>query len=155
VAPSRSSTASAQLAPTAPPPVIIPPTGRTPRPGGCTSAQASTRQLLERYFSLTQSNDVGAVLDCFARSYREHSDMESSAGRWANAGKVMSLKIELVDRVNGCDRYQAQWDLSPEDPFHPNPWSIFYSVGPETGVARIFDGGTGLTAPEYTTVFCR
>ena len=101
------------------------------------------------------SNDVGAVLDCFAKVYREHVDMESSAGRWANAGKVMKLSIVLLDRANGCDRYEARWEFSPEDPFHPNPWLIYYSVGPEAGVARIFDGGTALVRPDLATAVCR
>ena len=136
------------------PPTIQPPTGVTPKPGGCTTAQTSTRGLLDKYFSLTTSNDVGAVLDCFAKPYREHVDMESSARRWANAGTVLDLRIDFLDRVNACDRYRASWDFAIEDPFHPNPWLIFYSVGLELGAPRIFDAGTGLTAPDYTTVTC-
>lgn len=151
----RTEAPTATRSPIAPPPTIQPATGITPKPGGCTNAQTSTRQLLDRYFSLTTSNDVASVLDCFAKPYRDHLDMESSARRWANAGKVLNLKIDFLDRVNACDRYQASWDFAVEDPFHPNPWTIFYSVGPEAGVSRIFDAGTGLTAPEYTTVFCR
>ena len=111
--------------------------------------------MLDRYFSLTTSGDISAALDCFAKVYREKGDIEFSASRWVNAGTLSSLELRYLDTVNGCDRYGAQFQFATPDPLFPNGFSIFYSVGPESGTARIFDGGTGLAAPEYTTVFCR
>jgi len=32
--------------------------------------------------------------------------------------------------------------------------TIFYSVGLDSGRVRIWDAGTGLAAPEYTTLVC-
>ncbi len=98
---------------------------------------------------------MAAVLDCFAAVYRANGDMEASAGRWANAGPLSSLSIRYVDTVNGCDRFAARYQFVTPDPFWPNGFSIFYSVGPESGVMRIFDGGTGLASPELTRVACR
>jgi len=40
------------------------------------------------------------------------------------------------------------------DPGWPDGFSIFYTVGPDSGAMRIFDGGTGLVAPEFATVSC-
>ena len=127
---------------------------RTPRVAGCTDAQATTRQLLDRYFSLTTSRDAAAVLDCFAKVYREQGDMEFSANRWASSGPLASLSIRYLDTVNGCDRFGTQYQFVTPDPGWPKGFSIFYSVGPESGVVRIFDGGTGLAAPEITRVSC-
>ncbi len=128
---------------------------RTPRVGGCTSAQATSRQLLDRYFALTTSGDTGAVLDCFARVYRDKGDMEFSANRWANAGPLSRLSVRYLDRVNGCDRFATQYQFVTPDPGWPGGFSIFLTVGLEAGVMRIFDGGTALAAPEYTLVACR
>jgi hypothetical protein len=133
-----------------------PTTGAThvPRVGGCTSPQLTSRQMLDRYFSLTTSGDVPAALDCFAKVYRDKGDIEFSASRWVNAGAISSLKISFVDRANGCDRYSTQFQFANPDPLFPDGFSIFYTIGPEAGVMRIFDGGTGLAAPEYTYVAC-
>jgi hypothetical protein len=128
---------------------------RTPRVGACSDARATTRQVLDRYFSFTTSGDVAAVLDCFAKVYREQRDMEFSANRWVRAGPLASLSIRYLDTVNGCDRFAAQYQFVTPDPGWPNGFSIFYSVGPESGVARIFDSGTGLAAPEITRVSCQ
>ena len=128
----------------------------TPRVGGCTSATFTSRQLLDRYFSLTTSGDVAAVLDCFAKGYGgPGADLEFSATRWASAGKLSSLAITYLDTVKGCDRFGAQFQFANADPLFPSGFSIFYSVGPESGTMRIFDGGTGLVAPELATATCR
>ncbi len=110
--------------------------------------------MLDRYFSLTTSGDVSAALDCFAKLYREKGDLEFSTTRWVSAGVLSSLKISYVDTVNGCDRYSTQFQFVNPDPLFPGGFGIFYTIGPESGVMRIFDGGTGLAAPEYTYVAC-
>jgi len=110
--------------------------------------------MLDRYFALTTSGDVAAILDCFAMVYRDKGDMEFSATRWANAGPLRKLSIDFVDHVKGCDRFDARYEFVNPDPNFPAGARIFYSVGPEAGVMRIFDGGTGLAAAEYTLVSC-
>jgi hypothetical protein len=134
-----------------------PTTGAThvPRVGGCTSPQFTTRQMLDRYFSLTTSGDVPAALDCFAKIYRDKGDIEFSASRWVSAGALSSLKISYVDAVNGCDRYATQFQFANPDPLFPDGFGIFYTVGPESGVMRIFDGGTGLARADLVTTVCR
>ncbi len=136
-------------------PTATPAARRTPRVGGCTSAGATSRQLLDRYFSLTTSGDVAATLDCFAKAYRDIGDMGSSADRWANAGPLSRLSIRYVDTVKGCDRYATSYQFVTPDPGWPDGFSIFFSVGPESGVVRIFDRGTALASAEATRVACQ
>ncbi len=111
--------------------------------------------MLDRYFSLTTSGDSAAVMDCFAKPYRDLGDIEASARMWASSGPLTRVVVKYVDTVNGCDRYATEFDFAIPDPYFPNPWTIFYTVGPENGVARIFDGGTGLAAPELVRTVCR
>lgn len=163
--PSPSPTAVPTIATALPSPLVLStptpaPSGtravaRTPRVGGCTSATATSRQLLDRYFSLTTSGDVAAVLDCFAKVYRDIGDMEFSANRWANAGPLSSLSIRYVDTMKGCDRFATDYQFVTPDPGWPNGFTIFLSVGQESGVMRIFDGGTGLASAEATRVVCQ
>lgn len=130
----------------------------TPRAGGCTSAGIGARDMLERYFSLTSSGDPAAVLDCFARTYRERYDaaqMRGSAIQFSRQGALARLDLSYVDSVNGCDRYYAKFQFETPDPFYPNGFGIFYTVGPADGAPRIVDGGTELTPPAQVTVVCR
>ncbi len=142
--------------PPLPSPTIVP--AFTPRRGGCTSPGIGTRELLDRYFSLTTSGDPAAVLDCFAAAYRERhdaSDMRASAISFASHGRLAHLEIAYVDTVRGCDRYAATFQFERADPLFPNGFAIFYTVGPDGGAPRIWDGGTGLAAERYMTFSCR
>ena len=153
--------ATAVPPPTARPTVPLDRTaGVTPTPritakiGGCTSPAYTSRQLLDRYFSLTATGDTAAVIDCFAKRYRDQGDIQFSAERWASAGRLASLSIRYVDNVKGCDRYAAQFQFVVPDPGRPEGFYVFYSVGPEAGTMRIFDGATGLPTAENTLVSC-
>ncbi len=129
----------------------------TPRVGACTSAGIGTRAMLERYFSLTSSGDAAAVLDCFARTYRERydgADMRGSAIAFSRQGPLARLDLAYVDTVNGCDRYRAEFQFVTPDPLYPNGFGIFYTVGREDGAPRIVDGGTMLAPPERVTIVC-
>lgn len=126
----------------------------TPMSGACTSPAATTRQVLERYFQLTTSGDWRMVADCWARPL--DAGFTASLMRWARSGPATGLAIAVVDQVNGCDRFSVTAELADGEPV---AWfgrmSVFFSVGPDRGTARIFDAGTGLAAPEYTIVTCR
>lgn len=126
----------------------------TPRVGGCTDPAYTSRQLLDKYFSLAGTTDIAAVMDCFAVGYAG-GEREGAARFWTGAGPISRTEVTLLDRVRGCDRYRTVFDFARPDPYFPNPWTIFYSVGPDNGTMRIFDGGTALPTSERTSVICR
>ena len=134
--------------------LALPTPGTTPRDGGCTSPTFTSRQLLDKYFSLAGSTEIPAVMDCFAVGYAG-GEREGAARFWTGAGPISRVEITRVDQVNGCDRYRTVFDFARPDPYFPNPWTIFYSVGPEGGTMRIFDGATALPTTALTAVICR
>lgn len=118
----------------------------------CTSTTASTRQVVERLFALSTSNDTRAVTDCFAQSYRDkNADFSAAAADWSHRGPATDLVITFVDVVNGCDRFK----VTAKMPNHPG-WNgqQAYAVGAEAGRARIYDSGTAMAIPSLTTAHC-
>jgi hypothetical protein len=126
----------------------------------CTSATATTRQVIERYLALSTSNNPQAVLDCFATVWREKNatgvnvnNFADFAAAWSKAGPVTNVTIRFVDTVNGCDRFGVGAQLA-------NPSAVvyqvppFFSVGPEAGRMRIYEESTGLPNASATTLHC-
>jgi len=131
----------------------------------CTNATATTRQVIERYLTLSTSNNAQAVIDCFAKVWREKNatgfnvnNFTDFAAAWSKAGAVTKVTITFIDTVNGCDRFGVGAQLA--DPF-PNPSAFvyqvppFFTVGPETGRMRIFETGTGLVNAQVATTTCK
>jgi hypothetical protein len=138
------------------PPSASSPTG-TPLAGACTSASRSSKQVLEQLFALSTSGDWRKVADCYARSYQEGgAGFPERATRWAAAGPAALEHVLFVDRVNECDRFEVVAELANGAPVG---WQgrqrVFYSVGLESGVPRVFDAGSALASREVTRVACR
>lgn len=139
-----------------PSPVV--PTAASPSPvvvaSDCTGTRATTRQVVERLFDLSTSNDARAVSDCYARAYRDKDpNFAESAALWSRQGPATDLVITLVDVVNGCDRYRVTARM-PNNPF----WSSgqqFYWVGLESDRPRIFETGTGLVRADLAITRCQ
>jgi len=107
-------------------------------------------------FRLAVSADPRAVADCYAAAYRAKSPtFDDLAARWSRAGPAQVFSVRQIDRVKGCDRFAVDAQL---DHGESVAWfgrtTTFYSVGLDGGRMRIWDGGTALAAPEYTTVVC-
>ena len=117
----------------------------------CTSPTATTRQIIERYFALSTSNDAQAVTDCFARVWRDKTaTFAEGAALWARSGPATSVTITFVDAVNGCDRFGVNAQLS-NPAFRVPP---FFSVGTEAGRPRIYETSTALANSGSTTLRC-
>jgi hypothetical protein len=113
--------------------------------------------VLDHLFGLTTSGDARKIADCYARSYQDaRPAFAAAAEAWASAGPATVASVQLIDRVNDCDRFEVIAELA-----HGNSigWQgrqrVFYSVGLESGVLRVFDSGSALAAPEVTRVACR
>lgn len=120
----------------------------------CTTATTTTRQVIERYLSLSTSNNVQAVTDCFARSWRDKTaTFADGAVQWSRSGPATNVVITFMDAVNGCDRFSvsAQMPSAPNSAFRVPP---FFSVGAEAGRARIHETSTALTNASSTTLRC-
>jgi hypothetical protein len=128
-----------------------------PLPDGCTTANSTTRVVLEHLFALTTSGDAQKVADCYARTYRDaRPTFPAAAAAWASSGPATVGSVQLIDRVNDCDRFEVVAELARGESFG---WQgrqrVFYSVGLESGVPRVFDSGSALAAPEVSRVVCR
>jgi hypothetical protein len=131
----------------------------------CTSATATTRQVIERYFGLSTSNNPQAVTDCFAQSWRDKNQQYAAGTElWSHSGPANSLVVTPVDTVNGCDRFSVTAQM-PNNRF----WTggqMFFSVGFEAvnstqpygaaqpGRMRIYESGTALLNASNTTLRC-
>jgi hypothetical protein len=128
-----------------------------PLTGACTTAESTTRVVLEHLFALTTTGDARQVADCYARAYRDaHPTFAAGADAWTHAGPATVESVRLVDRVNECDRFEVVAELAHGEALG---WQgrqrVFYSLGLELGVPRVFDSGSALAAPEVTRVACR
>lgn len=86
-------------------PVVAPPVFAASE---CKSATATTRQVIERYFALSTSNNPQAVTDCFAQSWRDKSPQYAAGSElWSHSGPANRLVVTAVDTVNGCDRFRV------------------------------------------------
>lgn len=121
----------------------------------CTAATATTRQVIERYFALSTSNNTQAVTDCFAKVWRDKTGaaFTESAAQWSHSGPATGLVITFMDAVNGCDRFgvNAQMANPPNSATRVPP---FFSVGAEAGRMRIYETSTALTNASSTTLRC-
>ena len=132
----------------------------------CTSPTATTRQVVERYFTLSTSNNARAVTDCFAKAWRDKTatGFADSAALWSHSGPANNLIVTPVDTVNGCDRFSVTAQM-PNNRF----WTggqVFFSVGfealnstqpagaPPPGRMRIYEAGTALLNASNTTLRC-
>jgi hypothetical protein len=127
----------------------------------CTSATASTRQVIERYFSLSTSNSAQAVTDCFAKAWREKNAtgvnvnaFADASALWSRAGPPTDLVITFLDAVNGCDRYFVAAKMASGFPIGQGG-SEFITIGPESGTPRIFEVTTGLVNAQSATTTCK
>jgi hypothetical protein len=120
----------------------------------CTTATATTRQVIERYLALSTSNSASAVSDCFAKAWRDKtSSFADGAAVWSHSGPATGVGITLMDVVNGCDRFgvNAQMTNPPSSAFRVPP---FFSVGAEAGRMRIYETSTALTNASGTALRC-
>lgn len=155
VAASAAAPASAPLTSTVPSPVFA--------ASECTSPTATTRQVIERYFALSTSNDAQAVTDCFAKVWRDKSAtganataFADSAALWSHSGPATSVVITFGDAVNGCDRFRVTAQM-PADSFWMKGQTGgqgFFSVGPEAGRMRIYEIATAQVNSSSTTPRC-
>lgn len=153
------------VAPTATPTASAPATTAAPSPlfaaSECTNATATTRQVIERYFALSTSNNAQAVIDCFAKVWRDKNNVNptiaESATRWSQAGPASGLVITFIDAVNGCDRFGVSAQMATYGPAHGNAFTVtpFFTVGPEAGTPRIFEMGTALVNTQAATTTCK
>jgi hypothetical protein len=139
-----------------PSPAAIPsPVSATP--DACTTTASKGEDVLAALFRLASSADARSVADCYAASYRSKyvSTFNDVAARWSQSGPAQVFNIRKIDRVQGCERFAVEAEL---DRGHTVAWigrmTVFYSVGLDAGRMRIWDGGTALAAPEYTTIVC-
>ena len=119
----------------------------------CTSAVASTRDVVERYLALSTSNNAQAVSDCFAKVWRDKTATFADAEAvWSNSGPATSVTVTFMDSVNGCDRF----GVGAQMPGLPSAYRVpkFFSVGPENGLMRIYETSTALTNAAATTLRC-
>ena len=150
VTPSVPPTPTIAVAPTSSAAVATPPFAATE----CTTATATTRQVIERYLALSTSNSTSAVTDCFAKAWRDKtSSFAEGAAAWSHSGPATGVGITLMDVVNGCDRFgvNAQITNPPSSAFRVPP---FFSVGPEAGRMRIYETSTALTNASGTALRC-
>lgn len=127
----------------------------------CTNPEMTTRAVIERYFDLSTSNSVQAVIDCFAVSWREKNatgpngnTFTDAAARWSHAGPASDLVITLQDGTNGCDRYFVAAKMADGFPIGQGG-SAFITIGPAGGTPRIFEIGTALANAQLATTTCR
>jgi len=168
--PTRTPTVAPATAATTPTPTATPPPTTTPSPlatvaspppgiaaSDCTSTTATTRQVVERLFALSTSNDARAVSDCYAQSYRDkNANFAESAAMWSRDGPATNLVITFIDTVNGCDRFRVTAQMPSTSWWMKGQTGGqgFFSVGPESGRPRIHDGGTAIAIASLTTVRC-
>ena len=119
----------------------------------------TTQTVIERYFALSTSNDAQAVIDCFAKVWRDMHNVDptfaESAARWSQAGPTSGLVITFLDTVNGCDRYGVRAQMATYGTNNAFSVAPFITVGPEAGVPRIFESGTGLVNQQLATTTCK
>jgi hypothetical protein len=126
----------------------------------CTSATATTRQVIERYFALSTSNNAQAVIDCFAKVWRDKNDANptfaESAALWSHSGPATNVVVTPLDVVNGCDRFRVTAQMPPDSAWMKGQTSGqgFFSVGPEAGRMRIYEIGTALVNASAATLRC-
>ena len=162
-APSTTATLS-QPSPTvvAPAATVMATSGAVPVPGfaaaECTTATATTRQVIERYFALSTSNNAQPVIDCFAKVWRDKNDTNptfaESASRWSQTGPASGLVITLIDTVKGCDRFRVTAQMATYGTNNAFSVPPFFTVGPEAGRVRIFETSTGLVNQQAATTTC-
>lgn len=161
--------ATVPSSPTVPPTVAaatatatpVPPSTVAPAPvfaaAECTSATATTRQVIERYFALSTSNSTQAVTDCFAKTWRDrNAGFAEGAALWSHSGPATNVVATPIDVVNGCDRFDVKAQM-PADSFWMRGQSggrASFSVGAEAGRMRIYAMATGLADASYTTLRC-
>lgn len=129
----------------------------------CTNATATTRQVIERYFALSTSNNAQAVTDCSAKVWRDGNAtgvnataFADSGALWSRSGPATNLVVTLLDVVNGCDRFRVTAQMPPDS------WWMrgqtggqgFFSVGAEAGRMRIYQISTALANESLTTLRC-
>lgn len=123
----------------------------------CTNATATTRQVIERYFALSTSDNAQAVTDCFANATGVNATaFADSAALWSRSGPATDLVVTLLDVVNGCDRFRVTAQMPPDS------WWMrgqtggqgFFSVGAEAGRMRIYQISTALANESLTTLRC-
>lgn len=132
-------------------------TSSAPVPSQCSNPQATTRAVIDRLFQLSTGGDARAVTDCYAALWRvREPNFEDASARWATAGPVLSLQVDLLDTAGGCDRYRVSANLANGARVG---WSgarlQFYAVGPEGATPRIFEVGTALVRADLATTTCR
>ncbi len=119
----------------------------------CTITGAATRQVVERYFALSTSNDPPAVTDCFAQSWRDRNQQFAAGSElWSHSGPANNLAVTLLDAVNGCDRFRVTAQM-PNNRFWTGAQQ-FFTVGPDAGGPRIYEVGTALVNPSLATTHC-
>jgi hypothetical protein len=126
----------------------------------CTTATATTRQVIERYFALSTSNSAQAVTDCFAKVWRDKNNANptfaESASLWSHSGPATNVVVTPVDVVNGCDRFRVAAQMPPDSFWMKGQTGGqgFFSVGPEAGRMRIYETSTALTNASGTALRC-
>ncbi len=124
----------------------------------CTNSTATTRQVIERYFALSTSNNVQAVSDCFAKAWRDRNGtgFADSVALWSHSGPATNLVITFGDAVNGCDRFNVSAEMQPDSFWMrgQSGGSAFFSVGAEAGRMRIYETSSALTNPSNTVLRC-
>lgn len=105
------------------------------KPGACADATAP-EATIRRLIALTGSHDLDALADCFAFQ-------GGAYGVWADLPSATLDLLRLVQGSGGRRQLQAQWTFSS------NPggaWNLrqnlFFMVGREDGLWRIFDSNT-------------
>ena len=129
--------------------------------GECTTATATTPQVIERYFALSTSNSAQAVTDCFAKVWRDQHNVNPTfaegAASWSHSGPATNVVVTLLNVANGCDRFHVSAQMPP-DSFWMKGQSggkAFFTVGPEAGRMRIFEIGTALLNAQNATTTCK
>ncbi len=125
----------------------------------CTNATTTTRQVIERYLALSTSNNARAVIDCFAKVWRDKHDANptfaDSAAFWSHAGPATNVVITYLDTVNGCDRFGVNAQMATFGTNNAFTVPPFFTVGPEAGRPRIFETGTALVNTSLATTRCQ
>jgi hypothetical protein len=105
------------------------------KPGACADATAP-EATIRRLIALTGGHDPDALADCFAFQ-------GGAYGVWADLPSATLDLLRLVQGSGGRRQLQAQWTFSATP---GGAWNLrqtmFFMVGREDGVWRIFDANT-------------
>jgi hypothetical protein len=105
------------------------------KPGACADATAP-EATIRRLIALTGSHDADALADCFAFQ-------GGSPGAWADLPAATLESIRLVPGAGGRRQLQPTWTFASNPGGALNQrQTMFFMVGREDGVWRIFDANT-------------